>query len=280
MSPPLTWSNLPAGTKELAVVCEDPDAGNPPPFVHWVIYKIPPTANGLPEEHSDSIRTRRCRLEIAGAIQGVSGFRRPIYRGPAPPPGKTAPLSFRRLRARRGSRPEARSDARRPARGDSRTRHRPGRARRDLRTVEHHDIHLTARSAETRGRGRCGVPVAGSAGSVAASASRREVRPKPALGDEAAPTRDGAAREPLENLTAAEADLLGRDRRAADPDRRQRPRRDRSARRALHRSRARRRAGVVAPGVHRRARRARSLRAVVARQAVHRAVRRPIRIRC
>jgi Raf kinase inhibitor-like YbhB/YbcL family protein len=25
---------------------------------------------------------------IAGAIQGVSGFRRPIYRGPAPPPGK------------------------------------------------------------------------------------------------------------------------------------------------------------------------------------------------
>jgi hypothetical protein len=26
--------------------------------------------------------------EIAGAIQGVSGFRRPIYRGPAPPPGK------------------------------------------------------------------------------------------------------------------------------------------------------------------------------------------------
>src|SRR5438093_12958719 len=49
MSPPLTWSNLPAGTRQLAVVCEDPDAGNPPPFVHWVIYKIPPTATGLPE---------------------------------------------------------------------------------------------------------------------------------------------------------------------------------------------------------------------------------------
>ena len=26
--------------------------------------------------------------EIAGAIQGVSGFRRAIYRGPAPPPGE------------------------------------------------------------------------------------------------------------------------------------------------------------------------------------------------
>jgi len=49
VSPPLTWSNLPAATKEIAVVCEDPDAGNPPPFVHWVIYKIPATAKGLPE---------------------------------------------------------------------------------------------------------------------------------------------------------------------------------------------------------------------------------------
>ncbi len=26
--------------------------------------------------------------QIAGAIQGLSGFRRPFYRGPAPPPGK------------------------------------------------------------------------------------------------------------------------------------------------------------------------------------------------
>src|SRR5471030_1279202 len=49
LSPPLTWSGAPAGTKEFAVICEDPDAGNPPPFVHWVIYKIPATAKGLPE---------------------------------------------------------------------------------------------------------------------------------------------------------------------------------------------------------------------------------------
>ena len=32
--------------------------------------------------------------EIAGAIQGVSGFRRPIYRGPAPPPGKVHHYHF------------------------------------------------------------------------------------------------------------------------------------------------------------------------------------------
>jgi len=28
VSPPLTWSNVPAATKELAMILEDPDAGN------------------------------------------------------------------------------------------------------------------------------------------------------------------------------------------------------------------------------------------------------------
>jgi Raf kinase inhibitor-like YbhB/YbcL family protein len=87
LSPPLTWSNVPTGAKEIAVVCEDPDAGNPPPFVHWVIYKIPATAKGLPEGIPID-PAAPMPPEIAGAIQGVSGFRRPIYRGPAPPPGK------------------------------------------------------------------------------------------------------------------------------------------------------------------------------------------------
>ena len=87
LSPPLTWSNVPAATMEFAVVCEDPDAGNPPPFVHWVIYKIPGTATGLPEGIPID-PAAAMPSEIAGAIQGMSGFRRPIYRGPAPPPGK------------------------------------------------------------------------------------------------------------------------------------------------------------------------------------------------
>jgi Raf kinase inhibitor-like YbhB/YbcL family protein len=87
LSPPLTWSQVPAGTKELAVICEDPDAGNPPPFTHWVVYKIPATAKGLPEGLPID-PAAAMPAEIGGAIQGVSGFRRPIYRGPAPPPGK------------------------------------------------------------------------------------------------------------------------------------------------------------------------------------------------
>ena len=77
ISPALTWSVLPLGTKELALVCEDPDAGNPPPFVHWVIYRIPPAAMGLPEDIPFEPGAPMPR-EIAGAVQGTSGFRRPI----------------------------------------------------------------------------------------------------------------------------------------------------------------------------------------------------------
>jgi Raf kinase inhibitor-like YbhB/YbcL family protein len=87
VSPPLTWRGVPTGARELALVLEDPDAGNPPPFVHWVVYRIPPTAAAIPEGISID-PAAPMPAEIAGAIQGVSGFRRPIYRGPAPPPGR------------------------------------------------------------------------------------------------------------------------------------------------------------------------------------------------
>jgi len=93
VSPPLTWKGVPAAAKQLAVLLQDPDAGNPPPFVHWVIYKIPPTAKGLPENVPFEPDVPM-PAEIAGAIQGVSGFRRPIYRGPAPPPGRVHHYHF------------------------------------------------------------------------------------------------------------------------------------------------------------------------------------------
>jgi Raf kinase inhibitor-like YbhB/YbcL family protein len=87
ISPPLTWSNVPAGAREFAVVCEDFDAGNPPPFVHWVIYKIPGTATGLPENVPIDPSVPM-PAGIAGAVQGLNGFKRAMYRGPAPPAGK------------------------------------------------------------------------------------------------------------------------------------------------------------------------------------------------
>lgn len=86
-SPSLSWTGVPATAKELAVICEDPDAGNPPPFVHWVVYKIPPTAKGLPEALPIDPRVG-LPGDLAGAVQGTNGFRRTLYRGPAPPAGK------------------------------------------------------------------------------------------------------------------------------------------------------------------------------------------------
>jgi Raf kinase inhibitor-like YbhB/YbcL family protein len=93
VSPALEWSGVPGGTRELMVFCEDPDVGNPPPFVHWVVYKIPPGSTGLPEALPiDPAAPMPHGLE--GAKQGLSGFRRAIYRGPAPPPGKPHSYHF------------------------------------------------------------------------------------------------------------------------------------------------------------------------------------------
>ena len=49
VSPPLSWTGIPEGTKELVLICDDPDAPTPEPWVHWVIYKMPADTRGLPE---------------------------------------------------------------------------------------------------------------------------------------------------------------------------------------------------------------------------------------
>lgn len=92
-SPALAWTGVPAGTRELMVFCEDPDVGNPPPFVHWVVYGIPATATGLPEALPIDSSTPM-PPSLGKAKQGLSGFRRAIYRGPAPPVGKPHDYHF------------------------------------------------------------------------------------------------------------------------------------------------------------------------------------------
>ncbi len=85
VSPELSWSGLPEGAKELALIMDDPDAPMPEPWVHWVIYKIPATATGLPEGVA-----KDATLTIPqGALQGVNSWGSDDigYRGPAPPPG-------------------------------------------------------------------------------------------------------------------------------------------------------------------------------------------------
>ena len=94
VSPALMWSGAPASTKQFAMIMDDPDAQfGGQNFVHWVVYKIPAAAKGLPAELAMDA-TLTAPPEIAGAIQGMSGFRRAGYRGPAPPPGKPHHYTF------------------------------------------------------------------------------------------------------------------------------------------------------------------------------------------
>ena len=97
VSPPLAWSGLPAGTKQLALICDDPDAPRTEPWVHWVIYAIPPQTAGLPEGVP---RTERLE-NPPGALQGRNSWPTDNlgYRGPAPPPKHDAHRYFFKLYA-------------------------------------------------------------------------------------------------------------------------------------------------------------------------------------
>ena len=83
MSPPLTWSDLPPGTKSLALIVDDPDAPDPAApkmtWVHWLLYNLPPTSAGLPE-YATTLP--------AGTKEGVNDWKRTGYGGPCPPIGR------------------------------------------------------------------------------------------------------------------------------------------------------------------------------------------------
>lgn len=81
VSPQLEWDSLPEGTESLALICDDPDAPGGT-WVHWVLYNLPPLANGLPE----GVPADQSLPD--GSLQGRNDFKRIGYGGPCPPPGK------------------------------------------------------------------------------------------------------------------------------------------------------------------------------------------------
>ena len=85
VSPPLAWSGLPAGTKSLALIVDDPDAPDPAApkrtWVHWVLYNIPAGATGL------AAGVEPAALP-AGTLQGRNDWGRTGYGGPCPPIGR------------------------------------------------------------------------------------------------------------------------------------------------------------------------------------------------
>ncbi|MGH8076785.1 MAG: YbhB/YbcL family Raf kinase inhibitor-like protein [Lysobacter sp.] len=84
-SPALQWTGLPAGTRSLALIVDDPDAPDPAnprmTWVHWVLYDLPAEATGLPEGVTTS------QLP-AGTREGINDWKRAGYGGPCPPVGR------------------------------------------------------------------------------------------------------------------------------------------------------------------------------------------------
>lgn len=92
--PSISWSGLPEGTQQLALVMDDPIAPTPQPFVHWVAYNIPAAADGLPEGLTREAEVNVSGLE--GMINGINGLRQTGYFGPRPPKdGKLHAYHFR-----------------------------------------------------------------------------------------------------------------------------------------------------------------------------------------
>jgi hypothetical protein len=81
-SPPLAWSGVPQGTAALVLIVDDPDAPGRT-WVHWVLYDLPATLAGLPEDVSKVAKPK----ELAGAVQGQNDSDELGYSGPCPPPG-------------------------------------------------------------------------------------------------------------------------------------------------------------------------------------------------
>jgi Raf kinase inhibitor-like YbhB/YbcL family protein len=85
VSPPLSWSGAPDGTRGFVLIVDDPDAPDPAApkrtWVHWVLYDIPSTVSGLPEAVTSA------KLP-PGTREGTNDWNRTGYGGPCPPVGR------------------------------------------------------------------------------------------------------------------------------------------------------------------------------------------------
>jgi Raf kinase inhibitor-like YbhB/YbcL family protein len=85
VSPPLAWSGVPAGAKSLALIVDDPDAPDPKApkrtWVHWVLYDLPATSEGLPE----GVEPRHLP---PGTREAKNDWGRTGYGAPCPPIGR------------------------------------------------------------------------------------------------------------------------------------------------------------------------------------------------
>ena len=74
VSPPLRWTDPPAGTRSFAILMDDPDAPGGT-FTHWLGWNIPATARSL-------------RVGQHAPVEGTNDAQRIGYVGPCPPSGR------------------------------------------------------------------------------------------------------------------------------------------------------------------------------------------------
>jgi Raf kinase inhibitor-like YbhB/YbcL family protein len=83
ISPQLSWSNAPKGTRSFAVTMYDPDAPTGSGWWHWVMYNLPAEMTflnpGAGNEGSDRLPK--------GVVLGMTDFGTRGYGGPCPPVG-------------------------------------------------------------------------------------------------------------------------------------------------------------------------------------------------
>lgn len=78
-SPPFEWTDVPASTRSLLLVCDDPDAPGGI-FQHWAAYNIPPDWKSLKEGYGAETSEKDFQ-------QAINDFGKPSYGGPCPPRG-------------------------------------------------------------------------------------------------------------------------------------------------------------------------------------------------
>jgi hypothetical protein len=88
VSPPLSWSEPPAGTESLALIMDDPDAPMGT-WVHWVVFDLPPGTRSLPEAVAPG------EALVGGGAQGQNSWNEASYGGPCPPPGSEHTYVFK-----------------------------------------------------------------------------------------------------------------------------------------------------------------------------------------
>lgn len=83
ISPALSWSGAPAGTKSFAITVFDPDAPTGSGWWHWIVYDI---AANVSEIKTGAGIIRSLKLPV-GAKLGINDYGTKDYGGPCPPTG-------------------------------------------------------------------------------------------------------------------------------------------------------------------------------------------------